>query len=119
MRSFPKELIRIPAYVPITLHRFFLGSAAALFVVLTLQNCAFAQETEQQRQACTPDVFRLCGAYIPDHDRIAACLRGSGQRLSAPCYAVFFPQQDTAPQRFSSPRQRYDRRLSPPPDDDD
>jgi hypothetical protein len=24
--------------------------------------------------ACTPDVWRLCGAQIPDVDRIVACL---------------------------------------------
>jgi hypothetical protein len=68
------------------------------------------QGTEQQRQACTPDVFRLCGAYIPDSDRITACLRASGPRLSKPCYDVFFP---APPVEYSSPqddpRRRYQR----------
>jgi hypothetical protein len=37
-----------------------------------------------------PDAFRLCGAYIPDVDRITACLRSNGPRLSKPCYDAFF-----------------------------
>ena len=61
------------------------------------------QGTEQQREACTPDVFRLCGRYIPDEDRIATCLRNSGPRLSPACYAVFYPPQATPPQAAGQP----------------
>jgi hypothetical protein len=39
------------------------------------------------------------GAYIPDADRIMACLKGSGSRLSRPCLDVFFQQQAVEPQR--------------------
>jgi len=39
--------------------------------------------------ACTPDVFRLCGAAIPDENRIVACLQANTPQLSAPCRAVF------------------------------
>jgi hypothetical protein len=53
------------------------------------------QGTEQQREACTPDVFRLCGQFIPDGERIATCLRNSGPRLSPACYTVFYPPQTT------------------------
>jgi hypothetical protein len=67
------------------------GCIAALVFFLAAETSATAQGTEQQRQACTPDVFRLCGAYMPDADRITACLRGNGPRLSRPCYDVFFP----------------------------
>lgn len=90
------------------------GAAAAL--VLLVQTSAFAQGTEQEREACTPDVFRLCGAYIPDPDRITACLRGNGPRLSSACYAVFFPPQDMPPQRSVGPQRRS---ISPPPQDDE
>ena len=45
--------------------------------------------TMEQQMACTPDVFRLCGAAIPDENRIVACLQANTVQLSAPCRAVF------------------------------
>src|SRR5438445_6085844 len=65
------------------------GCVTALALLLYTETSAIAQGTDQQREACTPDAFRLCGAYIPDVDRITACLRGNGSRLSRPCYDVF------------------------------
>src|SRR6201994_5053628 len=53
---------------------------------------ALAQEhrgTMQQQMACTPDVFRLCGAAIPDENRIVACLQANSPQLSGPCRAGF------------------------------
>jgi hypothetical protein len=90
------------------------GCIAAYVFFLAAETSAIAQGTEQQRQACTPDVFRLCGAYIPDADRITACLRASGPQLSRPCYDVFFPAPP--PPQYAPednyPRRRYQR---PPP----
>jgi len=91
------------------------GWAAVLVFVLCAETSAFAQGTEQQREACTPDAFRLCGAYIPDADRITACLRASGPQLSRPCFDVFFPPQDVVP----PPRRRYRGRRLPPDYDED
>lgn len=45
--------------------------------------------TEAQRQACTPDAFRLCGSEIPDIGRVTACMTAKKASLSAPCRAVF------------------------------
>ena len=45
--------------------------------------------TMEQQMACTPDVFRLCGAAIPDENRIVACLQANTLQLSAPCRSVF------------------------------
>ena len=88
------------------------GCIAAFALFLSAETPAAAQGTEQQRQACTPDVFRLCGAYIPDADRIAACLRASGPQLSRPCYDVFFPAPPptaySAPE-YNDPRRRRQR----------
>lgn len=50
------------------------GGVVGLALLLGAATPAAAQGTDYQRQACTPDVFRLCGAYIPDADRITACL---------------------------------------------
>ena len=44
--------------------------------------------TAAQRAACTPDVFRLCAWYIPDHDAITKCLRRNKSRLNTKCRAV-------------------------------
>jgi hypothetical protein len=45
--------------------------------------------TWEQQMACTPDVWRLCGAAIPDVDRIVACLRQNTPNLSDGCRPVF------------------------------
>jgi hypothetical protein len=59
---------------------------------------ALAQEgTESQREACTPDAFRLCSQFIPDASRIETCLRDAGPRLSPACYVVFNPPAAAKP----------------------
>ena len=45
--------------------------------------------TEQQRMACTPDVFRLCWNEIPNVSQIVTCLIREKPRLSEGCRAVF------------------------------
>lgn len=80
------------------------------------------QGTEQQREACTPDAFRLCGQFIPDGDKVEACLRRAGPRLSPACRVVFYPPPP-ADQQPASVRERPPREQAPPPpaghDDDD
>lgn len=63
----------------------------ALAASLTLQQPAFAQNrgTPEQQQACQPDALRLCSEFVPDVDRITACMIKNRMRLSAPCRAVF------------------------------
>lgn len=46
------------------------------------------QGTAEQRQACTPDVFKLCSMFIPDADQITACLKDKAAELSDPCRLV-------------------------------
>lgn len=50
---------------------------------------AFAQGTPEQRQACQPDAMRLCSEFVPDVDRITACMIKQRMRLSPACRAVF------------------------------
>lgn len=85
---------------------------------------AHGQGTEQQREACTPDVFRLCGKYIPDADRITTCLRESGPRLSPACYVVLYPPQTTSqsgnqPKSIRPPAPGTSMLPAPPADHDD
>ncbi|WP_336491726.1 hypothetical protein [Methylobacterium nigriterrae] len=48
-----------------------------------------AEPTAAQREACTPDVLRLCSSEIPNVAGITACLRREKLRLSPGCRAVF------------------------------
>jgi hypothetical protein len=113
--------------IVIASHRICYGGAAAAFLLLlqtsVFQTSAFAQGTEAQRDACTPDAFRLCGAYMPDPGRVEACLRASGPNLSRPCYDVFFPPQEVPPPRSKSARRGSNRPMAqpapPPPSQDD
>ena len=60
---------------------------------------AFAQGTPEQQQACT--VYRLCGQFIPDADRITICLKANRAQLQKPCHDVFFkrPEIDKSRER--------------------
>lgn len=43
----------------------------------------------EQQQACTPDAMRLCGQFVPDVDRITACMSANRALLSPPCRMYF------------------------------
>jgi len=48
---------------------------------------AIAQTAEQQ-QACTDDAFRLCGAFIPDRERVTVCMIQNKNKVGPACLAV-------------------------------
>jgi hypothetical protein len=64
------------------------GTVAALGLVAAM-SMAMAQGTPEQQQACSGDAQRLCGAYIPDASKVAACLARAKRQLSPACRAVF------------------------------
>jgi len=45
--------------------------------------------TEEQQRLCNDDAMRLCGEYVPDVDRITACMQKHRAQLSKECKAVF------------------------------
>lgn len=99
-------------------------AAAAFFLVIPA--ASFAQEdrgTPEQREACTPDAMRLCGAYLLDPRSVEACLRAAGPRLSPACYDVFFPPEAAPPppppMRGAAAPKGSRKRLPPPPPQDD
>jgi len=67
--------------------------------------------TMEQQMACTPDVFRLCGAQIPDVNRITSCLRQNTAQLSGPCRAVFESNDSMPPQAAAPGRREYQPRF--------
>jgi hypothetical protein len=50
---------------------------------------SYYRGTPPEQQACTDDVFRLCGDMVPDERRIVACLSAKRASLSPACRAVF------------------------------
>ncbi|GJE01325.1 hypothetical protein [Methylobacterium isbiliense] len=74
-----------------------------LAVTLLMAGPAYAQGTDAQRAACTPDVWRLCASHIPNVGAITACLRREKPNLSAGCRTVM--ESTGAPaQRLATPR---------------
>ena len=68
-----------------------------LICLLFLPIAAIAQEqgTADERQACEPDVNRLCSQFIPDRDKIILCLNQKVRELNPSCRSVilFYAQQ--------------------------
>ena len=69
--------------------KFSIAGAAAALGLLFAVSLAAAQGTPEQQQACSGDAQRLCGAYIPDASKVAACLAKAKRQLSPACRAVF------------------------------
>ena len=106
--------------------RVFLGLAIAVCGVAAFGGAASAQQyrgTMEQQMACTPDVWRLCGAAIPDVDRIVACLRSNTPQLSPGCRAVFDtgnrPEREARDRGRGARQRQYEERpqyeAGPPP----
>jgi hypothetical protein len=80
---------------------------AGLFVALSImgQNGGFAQQgTPEQQAACQPDVMRLCSNFIPDVDRIVACLKYNEPNLNPACHDVMFPYVPEQPKPKAKPK---------------
>jgi hypothetical protein len=73
------------------LNRLAFGSCAVAGLCLGL---AFAAPAQAQQgtidpvQACQGDAFKFCNNYIPDRDKVGACLRRNARGLSRDCRTV-------------------------------
>src|SRR5437764_1488265 len=71
--------------------RIYLAAALSVAVSIMGHGAGFAQQgTPEQQAACQPDVMRLCGNFIPDVDRIVACLKANEPNLNPACHEVMF-----------------------------
>ena len=68
---------------------FKLGLMLATALSVAMFSTASRAYTPEQEQACTGDAFRLCGAEIPDVDRVTACMVRNKSQLSSGCRAYF------------------------------
>ncbi len=67
-----------------------LQTAVIVALLLAIGGTVHADDgTPAQRRACRPDVFRLCGVFIPREVPITRCLERNMDRLSEACRAVF------------------------------
>ena len=67
--------------------QFGLMLATALFV--SMWPAVSEAYTPEQEQACSGDAMRVCGAFVPDVDRITICMIQNKSQLSPPCRAFF------------------------------
>lgn len=44
---------------------------------------------DKQQAACYDDVMRLCGNFVPDVDKVKACMQGKRRLVSAKCSAMW------------------------------
>jgi hypothetical protein len=65
--------------------------SACVGLAICSQATPSAAATAEERAACTPDVFRLCSAEIPNVERIVGCMQKQRAKLSPACAAVFHP----------------------------
>lgn len=71
----------------------FAMATAGLLAMLSGITSAAAQGSEEERRACTPDAMRLCREYIPNVERIIACMVARRAELSPACQAFFKPDE--------------------------
>ena len=75
----------------------FVGAAPALAQNYDPDRVA-SQGDQKAREACTPDVMRLCNDYVPDIPQIVACLKRERANLSPACGEIF-ASEDPPPQQ--------------------
>ena len=76
--------------------QFQLGLLLAAALAVSTMPAAAQGYSQEQQQACTPDAMRLCGAFIPDVDRITVCMIQNKSQLSPACRAHFRPEPSQA-----------------------
>jgi len=62
-------------------------STAIAFSLLCLTFAPLGARADAQsdQQACMNDAMTICGQFIPDRERVAACLQSNRSRLSPEC----------------------------------
>lgn len=61
----------------------------AVALVFTFSGASQAEQTAEQRWACTHDAFQFCSSEIPDVERITVCMIKNVKKLSPLCRSQF------------------------------
>jgi hypothetical protein len=75
-----------------------------IVLALGLLSSAAVAETAEERQACMNDAFRVCANFIPDRDRVTACMVQNKSQLGATCRAVMARYSKPEPGRIYNAR---------------
>jgi hypothetical protein len=57
-------------------------------IVVAYSGSAAAEVDDETREACRPDAWRLCAAFIPNVDRITECMSAKIKEVSPACRAA-------------------------------
>ena len=87
----------------------FLGAGPALAQAYDPDRVA-SQGDQKAREACTPDVMRLCNDYVPDIPQIVACLKRERANLSPACGEIF-ASEDPPPQQKKTTKKKTDKKT--------
>jgi hypothetical protein len=74
---------------------FHIGLMLATALSASVWPVASRAYTPEQEQACSGDAMRICGAFVPDVDRITVCMIQNKSQLSPGC-RVFFRSEPEA-----------------------
>ena len=62
----------------------------AAFALTALSSVALAEsQRDRQEKACQGDAMKFCKDFVPDEDKIAACMGAHRSELSVNCGIVF------------------------------
>jgi hypothetical protein len=89
--------------------RFVYTLALPVGMLLAGLNGAGAQESA--REACTPDAMRLCNEFIPDEERVKACMLRKRAQLSEACRLAMRGGRVERSDRVARRRQYYRQRY--------
>ena len=59
--------------------------AAGFLTIAVFANSPAAAQSSDAADRCTGDVMRLCSEFVPDPDRIVACLKAKRRQLTPSC----------------------------------
>ena len=90
--------------MPVRCRNLQLGLMLATALAVSMWPAASQAYTPEQEQACSGDAMRVCGAFVPDVDRITVCMIQNKSQLSPPCRAFFRePEADATPVNAGRP----------------
>ena len=65
--------------------------AFILAVTLGSIGVSFAQNSQEEQQACMDDAYKFCGTAIPDRERVFYCLVQNKTAITPRCLAMLAP----------------------------
>jgi hypothetical protein len=65
--------------------------AFILAVTLGSIGVSFAQNSQEEQQACMDDAYKFCGPAIPDRERVFYCLVQNKSVITPRCLAMLAP----------------------------